>query len=95
MLNFPLSKYKISGNSMSPTFLDGDCVLAWSWFLKLKIQDVVVAKNRDSLIIVKRIKSINNNKYFLIGDNLKESTDSRNYGFVKKKDILGKVVKKI
>lgn len=95
MLSFPLNKYRIFGNSMIPTFLDGDYVLVWVWFGKLKKDDIVVARNKKGLIIIKRIQSIENEKYFLVGDNAKESTDSRDFGFVTKKDILGKVLFKL
>lgn len=95
MLKFPLNKYKIFGNSMSPAFSNGDYVLVWSWFRSFKKNDIVVARNKNGLIIIKRINNIKNGKYFLIGDNEKESTDSRDFGFITKKDILGKVFLKI
>lgn len=97
MFNFPLSKYKISGSSMVPAFFDGDKVLVFHWiylFRKPSVGEIVVAKI-NNIPVVKRIQKIKQNEYFLIGDNLKESTDSRVYGFVEKKDILGKVIKKI
>lgn len=78
---------------MDPFFPQGAFVLAWSWFKTLKVGDVVVAKN-NNLLILKRIKKIKNGGFFLIGDNEKESTDSRYFGFLEKKDILGKVILK-
>lgn len=36
---------------------------------------------------------INENEYFVIGDNINNSHDSRNFGVVKNYDIIGKVIK--
>lgn len=94
ILNFPLRKFKVYGKSMNPTFPEGTFVFAWTWFNHLKKEDVVVAKKKE-LLVLKRVKEIRDGKYFLIGDNYKESTDSRSFGFVEKKDILGKVLFRI
>ena len=87
----PLKKFRIHGKSMNPSFTEGSFVLVWTWFKDLREGDVVIARSQKRLII-KRIKKVKNRKYFLVGDNEKESTDSRSFGFVKKKDILGKVL---
>lgn len=97
----PLFKFKILGHSMDPTFKDGDMVLInrLSYFFKKpKIGNVVVL-NREKFII-KRIAKINpsagsGNKYYVVGDNQKQSTDSRNFGWVDRKEIVGKVILKI
>lgn len=92
----PLFKFKIKGNSMAPTFKENDIVLVnrLSYFLnRPKIGDLIVLKQRQ--YIIKRIKRIKNDKYFVVGDNRKESTDSRKFGWVSKKEIVGKVIYKI
>ena len=92
-----LSRFKISGHSMSPTFSEGDNVLASSLpllFLKPKNGDVVVFKKYNRLYI-KRIGEVKNNKYFLVGDNKKDSQDSRRFGLVLRNQIKGKVLFKI
>lgn len=80
---------------MYPTFKSDDIVLVnkLSYFLnKPKIEDVVVLKREK--YIIKRIKKIDGGRFFVVGDNKKESTDSRKFGWIGKKDILGKVVLK-
>lgn len=78
---------------MLPTLKDGDEVLARKE-ANLQIGDVVVARHpfRQTLII-KRITEISTcGKLFLKGDNPAESTDSRSFGKILKKDVLGKVI---
>ncbi len=92
----PLFKFKIEGSSMSPTFESGDVVLVnrLSYlFGKPKIGDLVVL--RKNKYIIKRISKIKENQFFVIGDNERESTDSRSFGWIKKKEIIGKVMFKI
>ena len=59
-----------------------------------KLNDIVVTKHpqKPEIIIVKRVTAIDGKiNYFLTGDNLADSTDSRHWGSVKSQDILGKV----
>lgn len=81
---------------MAPTFKENDIVLVnrLSYFLsRPKIGDVVVLKREK--YIIKRIKKIDGDRFFVQGDNVKESTDSRKFGWVSKKEIVGKVIFKI
>ena len=81
---------------MEPTFQDGDAVLVnrLSYFFKKpKIGDLVVLKREK--YIIKRITKIKDNKIFVEGDNKKESIDSRGFGWVDRKRIVGKVAYKI
>lgn len=88
-----LSKFKISGHSMDPYIKDEDKVLAsgiFYLFKSPKINDIVAIKHKESFLI-KRISKINDNKFFVRGDNEKDSLDSRKFGFISRQDILGKV----
>jgi len=62
-----------------------------------QIDDIIVTVHplHKNLTIVKRIaaqKSVSH--YFLLGDNLQGSTDSRHWGTIKFADIMGKVSSK-
>lgn len=75
-----LHKYVCEGKSMNPTLKDGD---------------IVVAKHpvEQRSEIVKRVGRINERgHYFLVGDNLEDSNDSRHFGAVTREYIKGKVV---
>ena len=52
----------------------------------------IVAFKKNQKILVKRIVRKNGDKYFLAGDNSKDSLDSRSFGSISKSDILGKVI---
>lgn len=81
---------------MEPTYKEHSKVLARKlWFPRdnVYVGDVVVAKGPISKrLILKRIKEIKNNTYFLIGDNPQESTDSRSFGYISPKDIVARVL---
>ena len=92
-----LSRFKIAGHSMSPSFSEDDNVLVSSLpylVTKPKINDVVVFEKYNRLYI-KRISEVKEGKYFLIGDNKNDSEDSRRFGLVKPDQIRGKVILKI
>lgn len=86
----PISKFKIRGNSMLPTLKEGQEILTFNWS-KPKIGDVVVIKHENKEMI-KRIEKMAKDKFFVLGDNEKESTDSRHFGPIDKSQILGKVI---
>lgn len=89
----PILVYNISGRSMCPTFHHGDRVVAIKkWLTSIKKDDVVVIKNKREILLIKRVQHIQNKKYFVVGDNEKESTDSRKFGWISNKDIIGRVI---
>ena len=87
---FPLQKFRIEENSMSPFLKPGDTVLI-SRFGKIKIGDVIVLENNDKHY-VERMQKKKGDKYILTGDNKKETIGTRSFGWIEKKDIIGKVI---
>ena len=72
---------KISGNSMMPHLRPGKLVLARR------------SSNYEAGdLIIKRVSSFIGDSFYVLGDNLENSTDSRVFGNIDKSDILGKVI---
>ncbi len=90
-------RFRVTGNSMLPLLQPGDEVLVNSRAYKKSLprpNDIVVAHHphRPPLRIIKRIAdTTENGRYILLGDNPAESSDSRTFGPVTSKQILGKV----
>lgn len=80
---------RVRGRSMLPTLGPGTIIVA-TRARELVVGDIVVAFLRKKEVI-KRIHSIQDNRYYLVGDNRLESTDSRELGPVDKSAILGVV----
>ena len=90
-------KYICEGNSMNPTLKDGETVLV-DRAAKIEVGDIVVAKHpiEQQSEIIKRVERITERgHYFLIGDNLEDSNDSRHFGAVTREYIKGKVVARL
>jgi nickel-type superoxide dismutase maturation protease len=86
--------YLVEGNSMLPTLRDGDAVLV-DPKKKIAEGDVVLANHpyQKSVKILKRVKNFTEKgDLFLVGDNPEsmESTDSRAFGAVPLKYLIGK-----
>ncbi len=82
---------RIHGDSMWPTFRDGDSIQAVPGQLP-ELGDIVVAKHPWKTIhIVKRVKKILSDGYFLEGDNPDPtgSEDSHNFGLIPSASIIG------
>lgn len=89
-----LEKYVCEGKSMHPTLSDGEVVLV-DRAAEIKVGDIVVSRHPVEQVteIVKRVTEINSRgHYFLVGDNLDDSNDSRHFGAVTREYIKGKVV---
>ena len=86
---------------MYPTYKDGEKILSTRLFFpdNLKVGDVVIftppSKTHDEVqFVIKRVQYINDNgKFFLVGDNLEGSYDSRDYGYVDKSHLISKAIK--
>ena len=84
----------IEGESMRPTLQPGDCVFI-NPKLKPKIGDIALFQHpfKQNINVVKRLAEITpDGRFFFLGDNAPESTDSRSFGAVLPKDILGVAV---
>lgn len=99
---FPIQRFTVSGSSMLPTLKPGQDILVLCWFYKPKAGDIVAIKVNGKEM-VKRVRHMSSGPLRLVGDeasrgtfvqgdNEKESTDSRNFGWINKKDIIGKVI---
>lgn len=86
--------FVIKGNSMLPTLKNDDCVI-FNPELKPKIGDIILFQHPfiQNLKVVKRISEITpEGNFIVLGDNPSESTDSRSYGAILAKNILGVAV---
>ncbi|MEK7160284.1 MAG: S26 family signal peptidase [Patescibacteria group bacterium] len=93
-----LQKFKIQGHSMEPKIKDTDVVLVSFipfLFKNPAVGDIVAFNNKGKQILIKRIKKIENGRYYVRGDNKDDSLDSRNIGFISKSRILGQVIYKL
>lgn len=83
---------------MEPALKNGDKILATNFFYLFKspqINDIVVFKDKENIILVKRIINVRNNRYIVLGDNKKDSLDSRKFGSIQRDQILGKFIYKL
>ena len=82
---------------MLPILSSGDRVVVDPSSIPV-VGDIVVAYHpyKRSVSIVKRVVDIlPNGRFVLLGENLDDSTDSRQFGSIAGKDIYGKVVSRL
>lgn len=83
---------------MNPTLKNGDAVLVDKSVAVIEVGDIVLARHPVEQVseIIKRVQKINERgHYFLVGDNMDDSNDSRNFGAVTREYIKGKVVARL
>ncbi|HIP27579.1 MAG TPA: hypothetical protein EYG82_00180 [Sulfurovum sp.] len=87
-----LRVFKISGDSLYPFYKNGERVLCCRVFSKTNIlvDDTVVFEKSSYGLMIKRVKRVEQNKYFVEGSN-PYSIDSRNFGALSKKELKYKV----
>ena len=88
-----LQFFKISGDSLYPFYKNGQRVLCRKVFQKtsIKVNDTVVFKKEKYGLMIKKVKSVQNEAYFVEGtDPL--SIDSRLFGAIAHQEVLYKVL---
>lgn len=88
----PVSIRRVTGVSMQPTYRQGDVVIAVAG--KVREGDAVIAWQQGREVL-KRVVTIRADDYYLQGDNMTRSTDSRRHGPVNKKHLVGRVIARL
>lgn len=90
---------RITGNSMNPTYEDGEHILSHRVFdrSKLKVGEVVVFVNPSTYghkMLIKRIDKFDvlKSKVWLLGDNIEDSYDSREFGWCPIENVRYKIL---
>ena len=98
---------RVTGDSMSPNYVDGEILFATSFFKakNLKEGDVMIyrpptASSEEVKFVIKRIHHVlvtpeGKMFFYFLGDNPQVSFDSRRYGYVPKDKLVAKVVRKL
>lgn len=90
----PLRRVVVRGESMAPELLDGDRLLV-SALPAIHVGDVVALRDPRvrSRVLVKRVALVDSGgAVFVAGDNAAASTDSRSFGAVPLRLLLGRCV---
>lgn len=100
-MGLPIGRYVVDGPSMEPAYHAGDRVLVNRLAYvrgEPSIGDVVVLHDpeRRGRHLLKRVAlppdgvAGDDGRYFVLGDNAAESRDSRSFGAVRKREIVGR-----
>lgn len=86
-------RFVVEGDSMLPLLRPGDVVKVQKTGA-VKPGDIVVARHpiQTDLIIIKRVEAVQGGKITLKGLNPGASSDSRAFGPVRKKHLIGRVM---
>lgn len=88
--------FRVTGDSLSPEYQEGDYVVLATipFFIHpIKVGDVIVFDIQPYGTLIKRVESVEGDNGLLTvkGDRV-DSVDSRNFGPIHKKSVIGKVV---
>lgn len=91
-----LKLLKVSGDSLLPMYRDGDFVLASKipyLFGTIMPGDVVVFRHKAYGTMIKKVQSVvpDKGEIYVVGTH-ENSVDSRQFGTINKRDVVGKVI---
>jgi nickel-type superoxide dismutase maturation protease len=89
-----LFRVAVAGRSMEPTFRDGDWLLARRMRRVPRTGELVIATDprEPTRLVVKRVRSVTGDAVALAGDHPERSTDSREYGPIQARSVIGQPV---
>ncbi len=90
-LRQPILVRRVVGFSMVPVLLPGTLVWARGVFWRLKRGNIVIVlhEGREK---IKRIAEVDGQHVYVLGDNPARSTDSREFGWLPRSQVIGKVI---
>jgi nickel-type superoxide dismutase maturation protease len=81
---------------MLPKYKQNQKILVFTFsyfFSSVTVGNVIVLHHPvTNQKIIKRITDLQHSKAYVLGDNKSESSDSRSFGWIDKKNIIGKVI---
>ncbi len=88
-----LQIFKIYGDSLYPLYKSGQRVVCRKIFenTKINVDDTVVFEKRDYGTMIKRVKYVQDDAYYVEGTN-PYSIDSRDFGMLSQKELKFKVL---
>jgi nickel-type superoxide dismutase maturation protease len=93
-IRWPIGWFVVADTSMLPSLRPRDRVLVWCWS-RLGVGDAVVVRDPESrsTLLVKRVNNIATDGSLLVsGDNPNVSRDSRHFGPVPRRLVIGRVI---
>jgi len=81
---------RVVGESMLPTLKPGELLIGVKTN-RVRPGDIVIV-NHNGLDKVKRVQKVNKDSVYILGDNLKSSSDSRDFGYIDRSKILARVI---
>jgi phage repressor protein C with HTH and peptisase S24 domain len=89
-MKLPFFRFRVSGNSMAPSYKNGDKVVLFNWG-RISKGDVVIFR-KENIDMMKRVVDKSSAGFEMRGDNAAESTDSGEFGPVEKTKVVGRVL---
>ena len=86
-----LTLRRVVGSSMSPKLLPGNLVVATGIFNRINAGEVCIFYEGGKEKI-KRVERVMKDQIFFIGDNLSQSSDSRQFGWIDVREVVAKVI---